>query len=114
MVLENVELSLVILQSKEMKSSESMKSSYIPQNDKFGTDSGSAPSNCTVWAMSKFCSPRRDKEQIKMMGIIIFFFSSETKGTKGPEMISLHLLSVIGTHPLNIKNGNKLSLALFQ
>lgn len=74
MVLRNKELSLVILQLKEMKSSESMKSSYIPQNDKFGTESGSAPSNCTLWTMSKFYCSLRDREQIKMMGMIFFSF----------------------------------------
>lgn len=97
-----MKLTLVILQLKEMKSSESMKSTYIPQNDKFGTESGSTPSNGTLWTMSKFyCSLKRDGEQIKMIGM----FFSETKGTKGSEVLSLHLLSVIGTHPLNIEEG---------
>ena len=81
-----------------------------------GAESGSAPFNSALWTMLKFYySLKGVGEQIKIMGIFFgLFFSSDTKGTKRSEVIFLHLLCVIGTHSLNIMNGNKFSPSLFQ
>lgn len=76
MVLGNMELTLLILLLREMKSSESQWIAELYTSE--WQIWGSGASDGALWTTSKFlCSLRKDGEQIKVMDMNIYFFTGE-------------------------------------